>query len=56
MSWLQKAAPERQKLRPPRRVSAMDSNVPSLSPPQCTGNFWLPIEPDRAKTTALPLP
>ena len=56
MSWLQNAGPDMQKLNPPRKLSAIDSNVASLSPPQCTGNFWLPIAPARAKTTALFFP
>ena len=37
MSWLQCAKPLRARERPPRSVSAIDSNVDVESPPQCTG-------------------
>ena len=41
---------------PPRRLSAIDSKVAVLSPPQWTGNCCPPAVADRAKTAASPLP
>src|SRR5690606_24001999 len=42
MSWLQKPNPHNPSDRPPRSVSAIETYVDELSPPQWTGYFWLP--------------
>src|SRR4051812_2559291 len=52
MSWLQKPKPDSPRDSPPRRLSAIDSKVEVLSPPQCTGNCCPPTVAERANTTA----
>ena len=52
MSWLQKPKPESASESPPRSVSAIDSKVDMLSPPQWTGKRCPPAVAERAKTTA----
>ena len=56
MSWLQNPKPDKHSDRPPRRLSAMDSNSEAQSPPQWTGNCWPPAVADRANRTASPSP
>ena len=56
MSWLQNPKPDDASDSPPRSDSAIETNVDSQSPPQCTGNCWPPAVADRANSTASPSP
>src|SRR5690606_1657383 len=56
MSWLQYPKPLAASDSPPRRVSAIDSYVEVLSPPQWTGYGCAPAVAERANTTASPRP
>src|SRR6478735_6728157 len=56
MSCDQYPKPEAARESPPRSDSAIEANVDSQSPPQCTGNCWPPAVADRANRTASPSP
>lgn len=56
MSWLQCANPLIASESPPRRLSAIETNVEVLSPPQCTGMVCPPAVAERANSTASPSP